>query len=926
MLPFDHWLKRWWMLTDYGKLHVSTAHYSALAPDSVEAAVREWRSALDQGSALRVRGSGHGLSGASLPRWGETLVRTGGLDHYRVEARGQLTVGGGAVLWDIRDFVADRGWRLPLYNGGWAGPTLGGFVSAGGLGLRVPPRERRELAPPDASGLVSLSEIYGGFWAQVARLKIIDGCGEVHEILPGNEHFPWMFASMGQFGLILEATLRLLPQPGAADGLPVGSSGRIPVSNPLNRSETDGLPPAHGVDWTYWFTALVPVDEEKAAWGVIGDWSRAHRDVVRPTGGWVGPLLDGSLIGFRYLVRRIGVTPPLLYPRDESFVTLGVMAVCSGIGTDRGEAALTRAERAFVEQVVNHGWALYCQAENLTRSLDFRSYLGPDRWARFCGLKTRFDPNDRINAGDVRQETGRPPLRAARARKMAAAFRRSVGIADPAAPPPPGVSKRQARNEATSPVDVLVIGGGPAGGTLATVCSQNGLDVALYERERGPRYRIGESLLPATPRQLLPLLGIDVASANFVVKPGATFSWGDRPDKPWNLIFGGGDPGPDAPAALNVDRQRFDEILLENAEARGVALHRRHEILSVGDHDPERGRTVEIGVVGTDTHHQVLARYVADASGQMRFKLPALQARTDSKFFRNVAVWGYWDGAGRLAPPLAGNVFFETLGTEHGPAWAWFVPLSDTLTSVGVVAPRGCARMLRGDRRAVLSAWLADCPRTAALLAEARPTAEPPYDEVRLCKDYSNDRFWAPGFVRVGDAACFVDVHLASGVHLATYGGLLAARSIEAVLRGRMTEQLAMDEYESRVRQEYALFYAGVSVLYDMGRPRDHYIGPLRELLRNSNSVFMERDLFPGVTGGLNVERAAPPRLAPEAEAARNVQAMRAFNRLQLLYDGPPRIVTTAELPAVRNTLTVSADGRGWRLPDEGAPGQSAGR
>ena len=318
------------MLTDYGKLHVSASHYSVLRPDSVDAAVREWRAALAQGAALRVRGSGHGMSGTTLPRAGETLVRTRGLDHYRVENPGELTVGSGATLWDIRDFVADHGWRLPVYNGGWAGPTLGGFVSAGGLGLRVPPHERQRLAWPNAPDFVSLSERYGGFWAQVARLKMIDGRGEVHDILPGDEDFPWIFASMGQFGLILEVTLRLLPQAGGADGLPMGSGGSIPVSNPVDPSETDSLPPASGVDWTYWFDALVPVDEEEAAWEMIGDWSRAHRDALRPTGGWVGPLLDGAPIGFRYLVRRIAPTPPLLYPRDEDFVTLGVMAVCAG--------------------------------------------------------------------------------------------------------------------------------------------------------------------------------------------------------------------------------------------------------------------------------------------------------------------------------------------------------------------------------------------------------------------------------------------------------------------------------------------------------------------------------------------------------------------------------------------------------------------
>ena len=182
------------------------------------------------------------------------------------------------------------------------------------------------------------------------------------------------------------------------------------------------------------------------------------------------------------------------------------------------------------------------------------------------------------------------------------------------------------------------------------------------------------------------------------MKPGATFCWGNRRDEPWDLLFGGSDPGPVPPVALNVDRQRLDTILLENAAARGVAVHRGHAVLSVGEGDSVQGRMVEIGVPDRGARQRIRARYVADASGQMRFNLPELRARTYSKSFRNVAVWGYYDDAGRLAPPITGNVFFETLGTAHGPAWAWFIPLSDTLTSVGVVAPQGCARMLRGDR------------------------------------------------------------------------------------------------------------------------------------------------------------------------------------------------------------------------------------
>ena len=422
-------------LSDYGKLHLSSAAYSVLRPGSVAAAVREWRAALAQGKALRMRGSGHGWSGASLPRNGETLVRTRGLDHYRVGASGQLTVGSGATLWDIRDFVADRGWRLPVYNGGWAGPSLGGFVNAGGVGgMRVPPHERGtlsatgEVGERDASNPVSLSELHGGIWANVARIRMIDGRGIVHDVVPENPDFPWIFASMGQFGLILEVTLRLLPQAGLSDGLPVGSAGRIPVSNPLDQNETDSPPPAGGMDWLYWFTALLPVAEEDAAWEVIGDWSRAHGEALRPSGGWAGPLRNGAPIGFRYLIRRKAPTPPLLYPLDEDFLTMGMMAVCGAVGTGAAEQALVRAEREFLTQIIGCGWSVYCQAENLTRSIDFRTYWGPERWDRFCELKDRFDPEDRINRGEVRPGDCPPPARVVQARKVAASVRRSLGL------------------------------------------------------------------------------------------------------------------------------------------------------------------------------------------------------------------------------------------------------------------------------------------------------------------------------------------------------------------------------------------------------------------------------------------------------------------------------------------------------------------
>ena len=351
-------------------------------------------------------------------------MRTSGLNHYRVEEPGTITVGSGAVLWDVRDFVAKFGYWLPIYNGGWAGPTVGGFVCAGGMGLRVPPEERRVCADP-----VSISEQHGGFWAHVARITMVDGCGHVHEFAPEDADFPWLFASMGQFGLILEVKLRLQSGPGPVGVIPA-DAGFIPVSNPIEQGETNSLPPAGGSDWRYWFSALVPTEEEDAAWNVIETWWRAHDEAIRPVGGWIGPIGDETPIGFRYLVRRKASPPPLLYPRDEDFILMGVMACCEGVGTDAAEARLEQADRAFVTGILDRGWWLYPQAENLTRSLDFELYWGAERWSRFCELKDRFDPGDRVNRGEVRPVDSMPLATARQARRLAAAMRRVLKLND----------------------------------------------------------------------------------------------------------------------------------------------------------------------------------------------------------------------------------------------------------------------------------------------------------------------------------------------------------------------------------------------------------------------------------------------------------------------------------------------------------------
>lgn len=469
----------------------------------------------------------------------------------------------------------------------------------------------------------------------------------------------------------------------------------------------------------------------------------------------------------------------------------------------------------------------------------------------------------------------------------------------------------------THTADVAVIGGGPSGSVMAGLCAKAGLSTVLLERETGPRYRIGESLLPATLRQVLPLIGAQdaVRAQAYTVKRGATFCWGADKEDIWTLAFGP-DHASDPPVALNVDRASFDEILLSSAQRCGATLLRGYDAVSVGDGNTQRGRRVIYTHRDSGKQNAVRARFVVNATGQMRLNIPELDAREHSHFFRKVAVWGYWTGGGRLDAPLDGNVFFETLETEHGAAWVWYIPLRNGLTSVGVVAPRDCLANLRVDPRAGLTDWLAKCPRIIGLLRNATPAGQAPYDRVSLCADYSyaSNAFSAPGVVQIGDAACFVDVLLSSGVHLATYGALLAARSIKAALSGAIPEDIAMAEYESRLRQEFAVFYAGLSGLYDMEKRSQDYVGWLRTLLQNSNGVIMEWGQEPDNPGGLNIDSASRADADLHAQAQRNLTMMRGYNSYQLAYDGPPKATPIAALPAIRNLLTIDGQGE-WMTP-----------
>jgi FAD-dependent halogenase len=401
--------------------------------------------------------------------------------------------------------------------------------------------------------------------------------------------------------------------------------------------------------------------------------------------------------------------------------------------------------------------------------------------------------------------------------------------------------------EAREKFDVIVIGGGPAGSTAASFIAMQGHRVLLLERDRFPRHQIGESLLPATVHGICAMLGVgeELARQNFPRKRGGTFRWG-KSQTPWTFTFA---KNADAPGgyAYQVERAVFDKLLLDNSRRKGVDVreeHRVEEILFDGDR--------AVGVRFVDSHNvskTASATYIVDAGGNGgKGYSSQVGSRVHSEFFRNVALYGYFENARRLPAPNSGNI----LSCAFRDGWFWFIPLSDKLTSVGAVVSREAATLLKQGHEEAFAHFIKACPLIERYLSGASRVQSGMYAGLRVRKDYSYccTKFWRPGRVLIGDAACFVDPVFSSGVHLATYSALLAARSINTCLRGGgLSEQDCFEEFERRYRREYGNFYQFLTAFYDMHQDTSSYFWAARKVL---NTQERDNEAFVRLIAGVS--------------------------------------------------------------------------
>lgn len=386
--------------------------------------------------------------------------------------------------------------------------------------------------------------------------------------------------------------------------------------------------------------------------------------------------------------------------------------------------------------------------------------------------------------------------------------------------------------------DVVVIGGGPAGSTAATLLARRGYRVVLFERESFPRAHIGESLLPAS-MPILEALGVmpAIQSAGFLPKWGATMIWGTSPE-PWSWYFR--ETNREYPHSYQVWRPQFDQILLENSRAAGVDVREGHRVTEVVfDHSPDpspaksregslsRGRATGVRVVTSDgAEERWDARYVVDASGQSGVLGRALRLRRPDEQFRNLAIFAYFEGAERLPAPDETNILIESY--EGG--WTWVIPLHTGWTSVGFVmdSKAGQEAIARDGLAVSYQRQIDATERTRAMLAGARRVEGP-----SVIRDWSyvSDRVAGDGYVLAGDAACFIDPLFSTGVHLALSSGLMAAALVTSSLKDPGIAEPAGRVYQDLYYQQYGLFRELARLFYASNRTVDSYFWEARRII-----------------------------------------------------------------------------------------------
>jgi flavin-dependent dehydrogenase len=383
--------------------------------------------------------------------------------------------------------------------------------------------------------------------------------------------------------------------------------------------------------------------------------------------------------------------------------------------------------------------------------------------------------------------------------------------------------------------DVFVVGGGPAGTTMAALLAERGFRVIVADKDRHPRFHIGESLLPHNLplfdrlgiREQIELSSMRKYGIEFVSPyhgKSITFDFAGALDKRF-------------PYSFQVRRSTFDHLLLNNATAKGAQVVEGCRVTSVdfsdGDHPHIEGRDEE------GHTHRWTAAFVVDASGRDTLLATQLKAKERNRRNNSAAVFGHFTGARRLPGKAEGNI--SIVWFDDG--WFWFIPLSDGTTSVGAVCPAAFFRNRGADLPAFFMSVIASCPEIASRLQDAQLVGS-----VTATGNYSYGAKRPSGhkFILVGDAFTFIDPVFSTGVYFAMTMAFRGADAVEACLRSPERSARVLRDYDATVRRAFGSI---TWFIYRIREPamRDLFMSP-RNWFRVEEAVLslLAGDIFGG--------------------------------------------------------------------------------